>query len=42
MPRSFYTSPRKNGKSFLCSAILLYMLVADKEAAPEVWGGPLG
>lgn len=35
----FLLLPRKSGKSLLAAAIALYMLCADKEAAPEVYCG---
>ena len=35
---AFVEIPKKNGKSELAAAIALYMLFADGEAAPEVYG----
>lgn len=35
--RVFLAIPRKNGKTTLAGAVALYLLVADKEAGPEIY-----
>lgn len=39
--RAYISIPKKNGKSTLCGIFVLYLLVADREARPEVYGAAI-